>query len=129
LAVFVLFPMHALQAYDFTAPYVRASAAIASASTDVVIVDQTRLRGGEDLVRNDPFLRNKPKVLELIEIHEALLPALCRRYSVSLFDSSQGRALGIAPAAIVPEDDQARREKLRATLAKLSCGKPLEVTP
>jgi hypothetical protein len=129
LAVFVLFPVHALQAHDFAAPYVRASAAIASAPTDIVIVDQTGLRAGEDLVRNDPFLRNKPKILELTAIDETRLPALCRRYSISLFDSSQGRALGIGPAAIVPDDDQVQREKSRAVLAKLSCGKPLEVTP
>jgi hypothetical protein len=127
-AVFVLFPVHALQAHDFTAPYVRASAAIAGAPTDIVIVDQTGLRAGEDLVQNDPFLRNKPKVLELTEIDESRLPALCRRFSISLFDSSQGRALGIAPAAIVPDDAQERREKLRAILAKMSCGKPLEVS-
>ena len=129
LAVFVLFPAHALQAHDFTAPYVRASAAIATAPTDIVIVDQTGLRAGEDLVRNDPFLRNKLKVLDLTRINEALLPALCRRYSISLFDLSQGRALGIGPAAIFPDDAQMRREKLRAMLAKMSCGKPLEVTP
>jgi hypothetical protein len=129
LAVFVLFPVHALQAHDFTAPYVRASAAIASAPSDIVIVDQTGLRAGEDLVQNDPFLRNRPKVLELTEIDEARLPALCRRYSISLFDSSQGRALGISPAAVVRDDAQERREKLRAMLAKMSCGKPLEVTP
>jgi hypothetical protein len=128
-AVFVLFPVHALQAHDFTVPYVRASAAIASAPTDIVIVDQTGLRAGEDLVQNDPFLRKKPKILELTEIDETRLPALCRRYSISLFDSSQGRTLGIGPAAIVPDDAQERREKLRAMLAKISCGKPLEVTP
>src|SRR5579862_3453917 len=128
-AVIVLFPVHALQARDFTAPYVKASAAIASAPTDIVIVDQTGLRAGEDLVQNDPFLRNKPKVLELTEIDETRLPALCRRYSISLFNSSQGLALGIAPVAIVPDEAQERREKLRAMLAKISCGKPLEVTP
>jgi hypothetical protein len=128
-AVFVLFPVHALQAHDFTAPYVRASTAIARASADIVIVDQMGLRTGEDLVRNDPFLRNKPKVLELTEMDETRLPALCRRYSILLFDSSQGLALGIAPAAIVPDDDPARREKLRAMLAKMSCGRPMEVTP
>jgi membrane associated rhomboid family serine protease len=129
LALFVLFPVHALQAHDFVAPYVRASAAIAGAPTDIVIVDQTGLRAGEDLVQNDPFLRNKPKILELTEIDEARLPALCRRYSISSFDSSQGRGLGITPTAIVPDDAQERREKLRARLAKMSCGKPLEVTP
>jgi hypothetical protein len=129
LAVFVLFPVHALQAHDFAVPYVRASAAIAGAPTDIVVVDQTGLRAVEDLVRNDPFLRNKPKVLELTAIDETRLPTLCRRYSISLFDSSQARTLGIGSAAIVPSDDQVRREKLRAMLAKLSCGKPLEVTP
>ena len=94
-AVLVLFPAHAKDAHDFASPYARASAAIGRAPTDVVIVDKTGLLFGEDLARNDPFLRNKPKVLDLTYIDEASLPSLCQRYSVSFFDLSQGYGFGI----------------------------------
>jgi hypothetical protein len=128
-AVFILFPVHALQAHDFAAPYAKASAIIASAPTDVVIVDQTGLRFGEDLVRNDPLLRNKPKVLDLTTIDKADLSALCQHYSISLFDSSQGRPLGIGPDGVQAGDGHNAREKLRIFLKKISCGRQLALAP
>lgn len=136
-AAFLLFPAHAKQAHDFAAPYARASAAIADAATDVVILDGSDMLFGEDLIRNDPFLRDRPIVLGLTLIEETDLIGLCQRYSVSLFDSSQGRRFGIRPdpGRQVAQEDllvrlqaaEERRAKLRAAMARTSCGAPLAI--
>jgi hypothetical protein len=128
-AAFVMFPVQALWAHNFAAPYARASAAIAATPADVVIVDKTNLRGGEDLVRNDPLLRNTPKVLDLTNMDEASLPAFCQRYSIDIFDVAQGRSLGIGPIPDRPGDGHDERAKRRKILAKLACGKPLRLPP
>ncbi|KAF2990467.1 hypothetical protein OGR47_14955 [Methylocystis sp. MJC1] len=139
-AALLLFPAHAKQAHDFAAPYARASAAIARAPTDVVILDESDMIFSEDLVRNDPFLRDRPIVLELTPIEENDLVGLCQKHSVSLFDASQGRRYGIRPdpgrQGVAEEDLRAklqaaeeRRVKLRAAMARASCGAPLSITP
>ena len=119
-AWFVLLPAHAKQAHDFALPYVKASKAIEQASTDVVIIDKSRLLFVEDLVRNDPFLRNRPIVLDLTYLSEADIAYLCARHRISLFDHDQALALGIA------HNDQATkfrddvRAELRAALSPTS---------
>ncbi|QGM96071.1 hypothetical protein [Methylocystis parvus] len=128
-SIFVVFPVHAIQAHDFAAPYAKAGAAIARAPTDVVIVDRMELIFGEDLARNDPLLRNRPKVLDLVRLDEASLPGLCKRHSVSLFDAPQGRALGIPATIELSEYWLARRKKLLTALERLSCGARLGAAP
>lgn len=129
-AVGLLFPARAWQAHDFVAPYAKARIAIERAGADVVLLDKSDLLFGEDLVRNDPFLRNKPKVLDLTYIDEAGLAALCQRHSVSLFDASQGRKFGIAPDnGMQPVEEKKRRAELRAVLEQMPCGAPLSVEP
>ncbi|BDV35510.1 hypothetical protein [Methylocystis iwaonis] len=140
-AAFLLFPAHAKQAHDFAAPYARASAAIARAPTDLVILDGSDLLFSEDLVRNDPFLRNRPIVLGLTLMDETDLVRLCQRHSVSLFDASQGRRYGIRPdpgSQVAAEGDlraklraaeEQRRMKLRATMAGAPCATPRSTGP
>ncbi|MDJ0450428.1 hypothetical protein [Methylocystis sp. JR02] len=140
-AAFLLFPAHAKQAHDFAAPYARASAAIARAPTDLVILDGSDLLFSEDLVRNDPFLRNRPIVLGLTLMDETDLVRLCQRHSVSLFDASQGRRYGIRPdpgSQVAAEGDlraklraaeEQRRMKLRATMAGAPCATPHSTGP
>ncbi len=127
IAGFVLLPAHAKQAHDFVAPYVRASNLIQQAETDVVIVDKSRLLFAEDLVRNDPFLRNRPKVLDLTNLTEPGIADLCAHHSISLFGYDQALALGILPSDQATMIDDDTRAKLRPVLAKLACGAPLAV--
>lgn len=121
VALLVLLPAHAKQAHDFTMPYVKAWNAIEHAPTDIVIVDKSRLLFVEDLVRNDPFLRNRPKVLDISFLTEADLAQICAHYSVSLFDYDQAVALGITPYARATEVRDSVRAQLRTAMSRLSC--------
>lgn len=125
-AAFVLFPARATQAHDFAAPYARASAAIALARTDVVVFDRSDMIFAEDLIRNDPFMRNRPIVLDLTPLEKADLTRLCQSYSIATFDAAQGRKYGIRPdngMQLAAENE--RRAKLRDVMANMSCGAPL----
>jgi hypothetical protein len=126
VACLVLLPAHARQAHDFVIPYARAQQAIAHAPTDLVVVDKSGLLIAEDLVRNDPFLRNRPKVLDLGHLNETDVADLCARYSVAVFDRAQGVAFGI-----LPNDMYRSNDALRAAIARLSCGSqvPVDAVP
>ncbi|MGP0061732.1 MAG: hypothetical protein ACLPID_20890 [Beijerinckiaceae bacterium] len=121
VAWLILLPVHAKQAHDFAMPYARASKAIGQVSTDVVLIDKSRLLFVEDLVRNDPFLRNRPKVLDLTYLTETDITYLCSRYSISLFDYGQALALGIAHNDQATEFRDEVRAKLRAVLSRQAC--------
>jgi hypothetical protein len=128
VAWLVLLPAHAKQAHDFAMPYVRAADAIGHAATDLVVIDKSGLLFAEDLVRNDPFLRNRPKVLDLTFLDEAKLADLCARYSISMFGRPQGLAFGIAPNDEQTKFDDVVRAKKKAAMARLSCGVDMAVS-
>lgn len=125
VACLVLLPAHARQAESFVAPYARAAEVIARAPTDLVIVDKSGLLFAEDLVRNDPFLRNRPKILDITFLDETRLVDLCARYSISLFERSQALRLGIPANDELTKVDDAARAKMRTVMEKLSCDRDL----
>jgi len=122
VAWLVLLPAHAKHAQDFVMPYVRAAETIGHTATDLVVIDTSGLLFAGDLVRNDPFLRNRPKVLDLILLDEANLADLCARYSISMFGRRQGLAFGILPNEEQTKFDDDGRAKKKAAMARLSCG-------
>jgi hypothetical protein len=122
LAGLVLLPVHAKQANDFAMPYVRAYEAILSAPTDIVLVNKSGMLFAEDLVQNDPFLRNRPKVLDLALLDEMRLARICGQFSVSIFDRQQGHALGILPDHDFYRFAADTIRANRAVLSRLSCG-------
>src|SRR3984893_11359136 len=128
VAWLVLLPAHAKQAHDFVMPYVRAADAIEHTATDLVVIDQSGLLFAEDLVRNDTFLRNRPKVLDLTLLDEANLADLCARYSISMFGRRQGLAFGISPNDEQTKFDDHVRAKKKAAMARLSCGVDMAVS-
>ena len=71
VSLLVLTPLRAWQAWDYVRPYATAYAAVQSANADVVVVDNigSVLFDQGTLVRNDPFLANRPKVMELDRPH------------------------------------------------------------
>ncbi len=94
-SLLVLLPAHLQSARALTEPYARAEAALRQSKTDVVLIDRIGMRYGIDFARNDPFLRERPIRLALNELSDADVAALCARYSVSLFDVTNGAALGV----------------------------------
>jgi hypothetical protein len=127
VAVAILLPLHALQANSWVAPYRKSVAAIEGAPADIVMVDRTGLMYAADLVRNDPYLRNRPKVLDLAYLDETLIGQLCKRSSVAIFDKSLGVELGLPTHEVLPQANLQRLAELRAHLASLSCGSVLAV--
>lgn len=119
-SLLVLLPVRAWQVRGFIAPYAEAYAAIARADADVVAVDATGMFYAEDLVRNDPWLRNRPKVIDLVAIDDAQIRALCATQSVVVFDRTGG--FGIRPSAYPPEA-LAEIAASRALMRELSCGR------
>ncbi|HZZ36078.1 MAG TPA: hypothetical protein VFE03_10160 [Caulobacteraceae bacterium] len=120
-SLLVLLPVRAWQVERWVAPYAAATRAIAAKDADVVIVDPRGMFYGDDLVRNDPFLINRPKVMDLASLSEVKLAAVCRRYRVSVFDERDGGALGIRKIVHTPRAD-ARLGRMRAEMAAMRCG-------
>jgi hypothetical protein len=60
----VQLPLRGFQAWRIVRPYSRASEWMAGLPADVVIFDPSRIRYGNQLVRNDPFLRRGPLIMD-----------------------------------------------------------------
>jgi hypothetical protein len=110
--------------HAFVEPYASAAEAIKHAGADVVVVDPTNIWFGQDLVRNDPFLRTSPKVLSLPKLDEALLTDLCRRHDVAIFDREAARQLGMRIVQSLPTTAE-QDVKLRNLARSLGCGHPV----
>jgi uncharacterized membrane protein YeaQ/YmgE (transglycosylase-associated protein family) len=106
-SVFVLFPLRAWQVHNYVHPYASATAAIARADVDVVVVDHNEVFYGFNLVRNDPMLRNRPKVLLLSKLDAAQITTLCTTYEIGIFDASDARKFGMLAAEhVVPSPNR-----------------------
>jgi hypothetical protein len=116
-ACLVLLPARAKEAQDVVAPYARSGEAIRRANTDIVILDRAGLRSGVDLLINDPFLRNRPIIMDLDQLKEEDIDDLCRRFTVSLFDAANGAAYGVP----LNQDDL----KLKTMPRRPSCARHL----
>lgn len=60
LSVLILLPIRLIQVNDFVRPFATASAYLAHLPQKVVIVDTASMWIGQDFVRNDPWLKNRP---------------------------------------------------------------------
>jgi hypothetical protein len=127
VSLFVLLPWRAYQVHAFVNPYASAVAAIGHSGAEVVIVDPTDIWFGEDLVRNDPFLRTPPKVLSLPRLDETRLSELCRRGDVAIFDREDAQRLGMRIVQSLP-DMASQDRKLRTLARSLGCGRPIGVS-
>lgn len=118
-SLLVLLPVRAWQVRSFIAPYAAATQALRKADVDVVAVDPTGMFYATDLVRNDPWLRNRPKVIDLVTASPDQLRALCATSRLAVFDRTSGFGLKTAdyPAAAL-----AHIASSRALMAQLSCG-------
>jgi hypothetical protein len=104
------------QARDLIEPYARAYHAIAKTDVDVVLVDWIDMAYGIDLVRNDPWLTNKPKVMSLPNLTTARLRELCERYRLAVFDRTSPGAEGIRHVTTTSGVERKIAEHHRETL-------------
>jgi hypothetical protein len=80
LALLVELPLRAAQIERFVRPFARASEYVATRPEPVVVVYPDSSYYGRDLVRNDPFLRDAPKVVSATALGDSGLGALSRRF-------------------------------------------------
>jgi hypothetical protein len=97
ISLFVLLPIRAGQVNDFIRPFARASAYLESLPADVVIVDTTSIWIGQDLVRNDPWLRNRPLLLDKRKLTPEQREALSKDNSVIEIGYEDLQRFGVKP--------------------------------
>jgi hypothetical protein len=116
----LMLPLRGWQVRSFTEPYAAAYESIRTTDADLVFVDPTDSWYGGDLVRNDPYLRGRPKVLVLNFLNESDMRRLCARNTVEVFERNDAAHHGIPFASTNPT---ARRhtETLLADLKRLGC--------
>ena len=117
----VMLPAQSYQARRFVQPYAEAHKSISQRNVDVVLVDPTGLFYGIDLVRNDPFLQNRPKVMNLLAFDADTLRTLCGRFSVELFSTDDGLRHGIRRVVNGEPEFAAKAERLRSQLGEGPC--------
>ncbi len=127
-AVGLWLPIRLKEAHEFIQPYARSWAAIEHAHADVVIVDASGLWYANDLVRNDPFLEQGPKIMHRYLLSDTQLKALCARYRVAYFDRRDGVRYGITP--VLGETSFAGQKALsplagRGRLQPPDCARPV----
>ena len=121
--ILIAFPLNARHAEAVNAPVMQARHAIEAAPVDIVLVDDTGLRWGIDLVRNDTALQGRPLTLYFLHMEPEQLERLCGRYRMALFGREHMSRFGLTPMEErFPELSAALRQKL----ASLNCAPLLE---
>ena len=123
ISLLALLPVHSWQAHQIVRPYAMADAAIRRSKAQVVLVDGAGTWFDWDLVRNDPYLTNRPITLYLGGaipggLDQTQVKALCARYSVAIFDRTDAAQFGIRTYAAPPSEIN------RAGLSQLGCSGP-----
>jgi hypothetical protein len=106
LGALTALPLKAFQVWAFTQPYATAVTAVQSTQADIVLVDIFDIHMGQDLVRNDPFLARRPRVMALQSLSPAQVRVLCDRYDVALFHHGDLEHTGI-PTGREPRAERA----------------------
>ena len=114
----VMLPLRMYQMHSFTKPYADAYAEIRNADADVVIVDPNEIWFGGDLVRNDPYLGNRPKVMVLNYLDEAEIERLCRSGRIAIFDATAAKRHGLR---LVPVQSDGNRLNIQR-MDERGCG-------
>lgn len=97
LMVLIGLPMRALQMERFVYPTAASVRHIQAIDSDVVLVDHSGIWYGRELVRNDPFLRNRPKIIGLQSLTPEQVETLCADYSVTVVDYYDFAEYGAVP--------------------------------
>jgi hypothetical protein len=120
-AVLILLPIHLLQMHAYLSPYTRANAAVASSKSDAVVIETISMHHGIELVRNDPYLRNRPLTFDIGALDDALARELCSKMSVTVFGGKEALPLGVMYVDPTPHPEYQRLRKLRSFLESPEC--------
>lgn len=123
VAVLILLPVHALQMRGMINPYATAVAAISATKSEAVVIDTIGIYYGDDLIRNDPYLRNRPLTFDIGHLDDALIRMLCSRMRVTVFDRSDAARFGIVQTDPTTHPDYPRLKRLRDFAASDECRK------
>ena len=115
--LFVGLPLRAWQANDFIAPMYKSLHHIETRPSDIVLVDVADIWFGRDLVRNDPFLENRPIVLALQLLNENQIRRICAEYDVEVIGHDDLAAFGSRPVDRYDDPDLDRSLSNRERLA------------
>jgi len=80
VAILVQLPLRGIQAERIVRPYYQTSSWMEHYPADAVIFDPSAVRYGRQMVRNDPFLRNSPKIMDGAALGESGVKAVIAAY-------------------------------------------------
>jgi len=115
----ILLPWRAVQAHQFIRPFALAEQKLLALPVDVVVLDAGGTFFGGDLVRNDPLLQTRPKILHIGLLDEAQVRDLCIHYRVALVDA---KSPALATLRQIDEPPDSENQRLHSVMARLGCG-------
>ncbi len=96
VSLLIALPLRCYQVETFIRPFARASEAIHSMNADVVGLDPHFAWYSNDLIRNDPFLKNRPIIVGLISLEPQEVATLARAGSAHFVTREELYTFGLA---------------------------------
>ena len=94
-SLLIQLPLRCFQVEGFVRPFARAAAALHSSPTATVAMDAREAWYSADLIRNDPFLEERPVVVALHKLTPEAIEALQRVGSVRFIDRATLASFGL----------------------------------
>lgn len=95
-SIVIQLPLRCWQAEGFTRPFARAAAALHAMRTDMVALDPREAWYSGDLIRNDPFLEERPVIVSLYQLNSKAVATLEKAGSVRFIDRKALARFGLA---------------------------------
>jgi hypothetical protein len=122
-AALLLLAVHAWQMHAYLSPYTRANAVIAKSKSEAVVIETISIYHGIELVRNDPYLRNRPLTFDMGLLNPTLIRELCSRMSVSVFDGQKAKRFGVTWVDPTTHPAHEQLRQLRSLLEDPDCAR------
>ena len=94
-ALLVQFPLRCVQVESFVRPYARTAALLHAIPVDIVAFDPRDAWYSADLLRNDPFLQERPIIVSLLRVNPQQVPVLKSAGTVRFIDRETLARLGM----------------------------------
>jgi len=120
LSVVAMLPLRVEQVERMVAPFAHARQYLQTIAADAVVIDTPSIFYGQDLVRNRPFLENRPVLVDLRHLSPAGVRQLCAAHpgSVALIDANDLTRFGLLKVGkpiLPPPDRQQMLDQLKAS--------------